>query len=194
MNDLKPAILTCLVFTILLGGVYPAAVTAISHAMFPYQAAGSFLTGGTGRITGSALIGQQFSDPKYFHSRPSATAGFAYNPLASGGSNLGPTNPDFLKQVGDRVAALRESGISGGTPDDLVPADLALASASGLDPHISPEAALAQIRRVAKARGMTEDALKRLVNARVQDRDFGILGSPRVNVLELNMELDKLSL
>ena len=187
MKEIKPAILFFIVFTILCGGVYPAVVTGISHALFPNQAKGSFLTDRSGREIGSSLIGQPFSNPKYFWPRPSATADFGYNPSASGGSNLGPTNPDFIKGVGDRVKALHDTGIAG-----EIPADLVLASASGLDPHISPESAKVQIPRVAKARGLSAAVLNELVAAQTEERQLGFLGEPRVNVLGLNLKLDAL--
>lgn len=185
MRELKPAILMLIVFTVICGGIYPAVVTGIASVAFPRQAQGSFIADKTGKVTGSTLIGQPFSDPKYFWPRPSATADFGYNPMGSSGSNSGPTNPDFIKTVGDRVKALRDTGITGN-----IPADMVEASASGLDPHISPEAAYAQVLRVARTRGMTEDALRKLVAAHTADRQFGMLGEPRVNVLELNLTLD----
>jgi K+-transporting ATPase ATPase C chain len=188
MKDIKPAILMFVAFTVICGGIYPAVVTGIASFLFPEQAAGSFITDKGGKVAGSALIGQPFSDPEYFWPRPSATAGFAYNPMASGGSDLGPTNPAYIREVGERVRLLRGSGISGD-----IPADLVQASASGLDPDISPEAARAQIPRVAKARGMAEEGVRRLVIVHTEDRWFGILGSPRVNVLALNLALDKLT-
>ncbi len=187
MKDIKPAILMLIMFTIICGGIYPAVVTGIASVAFPKQAKGSIIADNSGKETGSALIGQPFSDAKYFWPRPSATADFGYNPMGSGGSNSGPTNPDYLKTVGDRVKALRETGISGG-----IPADLVQASASGLDPHITPESAMIQVPRVAKTRGMTEDAVRKLVAAHTADRQFGLLGEPRVNVLELNLKLDSL--
>jgi K+-transporting ATPase ATPase C chain len=187
MKDIKPAILLFLIFTVICGGIYPAIVTGIAQAVFPKQASGSVLVDKAGKEIGSALIGQPFSDPKYFWPRPSATADFAYNPLGSGGSNSGPTNPDYLKTVGDRVKALRDAGISG-----PLPADMVQASASGLDPHISPEAALLQVPRVARARGVSEDSLRKVVINRVEDRQFGFLGAPRVNLLVLNLELDRM--
>lgn len=187
MKELKPAILFFVLFTIICGGAYPAVVTGIAQLAFPNEAKGSFITSKDGCEIGSSLIGQPFSDPKYFWPRPSATAGFSYNPLASGGSNAGPTNPAYLKTVADRVKALKDTGISG-----MVPADLCQASASGLDPHISPDAANVQIARVAKARGISVAALTKLVAARTEDRQFGFLGEPRVNVLVLNLELNKL--
>ena len=186
MKELKPAILLFIAFTIICGGIYPAVVTGIASVAFPKQAKGSFITDKTGKVTGSALIGQPFSAPNYFWPRPSATADFGYNPLASGGSNLGPTNPDFLKTVGERVKALREAGVTGNIPTDLVQA-----SASGLDPHISPEAAKVQLPRIAKARGVSEEALVQLVGQATEERQLGFLGEPRVNVLILNLTLDK---
>lgn len=187
MKDLKPAILMLIIFTIICGGIYPAVVTGIASVAFPEQAKGSFITDTSGRAVGSALIGQPFSDPEYFWPRPSATPEFGYNPMGSGGSNAGPTNPDYLKTVADRVKALRETGVAGS-----VPADLVQASASGLDPHISPEAANVQIPRVARARGMSVEALTTLVAAHTEDRQLGFLGDPRINVLALNLALDKL--
>jgi potassium-transporting ATPase KdpC subunit len=186
MKEVKPAILMFIAFTILCGGIYPAIVTGVASIAFPKQSAGSFITDITGKIAGSSLIGQPFADPRYFWPRPSATTDFGYNPMASGGSNLGPTNPDYLKSVGERVKALHEAGISGN-----VPADLVQSSASGLDPNISPEAAKIQIPRVAKARGINEEAVQKLVSARTEERQLGFLGEPRVNVLLLNLALDK---
>jgi K+-transporting ATPase ATPase C chain len=187
MKDIKPAILLFIAFTILCGGVYPAIVTGIASVAFPKQAGGSFITDKAGKSVGSILIGQPFADPRYFWPRPSATTDFGYNPMASGGSNLGPTNPDFIKQVGERVKALRDSGISGN-----IPAELVLSSASGLDPDISPEAAKVQITRVAMARKMSEEKVQKLVSAHTGERQLGFLGEPRVNVLGLNLALDEL--
>jgi K+-transporting ATPase ATPase C chain len=187
MKDIKPAILMLLIFTIICGGIYPAVVTGMACALFPKQAKGSFITDTSGREIGSILIGQPFSDPKYFWPRPSATSDFANNPMASGGSNAGPTNPAYLQTVGERVKALRDSGMTG-----PVPADLVQASASGLDPHITPETAWMQVARVSKARGMSHDAVTSLVARSIEDRQLGFLGEPRVNVLVLNLELDRL--
>ncbi len=187
MKDIKPAILLFIAFTIICGGIYPAVVTGIASAAFPKQAGGSFITDKNGKEIGSILIGQPFSDPKYFWPRPSATTDFGYNPMASGGSNSGPTNPDYLKSVAERVKALRDTGISGTVPTELVQA-----SASGLDPHITPESAQLQIPRVAKARRVTEATLAKLVAQNADGRQLGFLGEPRVNVLVLNLELDKL--
>ncbi|HEY6838486.1 MAG TPA: potassium-transporting ATPase subunit KdpC [Geobacteraceae bacterium] len=188
MKELKPAILFFIVFTVICGGIYPAVVTGIASVAFPAKAKGSFVTDKSGKEIGSSLIGQPFSDPKYFWPRPSAAADFAYNAMGSGGSNSGPTNPDYLKTVADRVKALRDTGIT-----SKVPADLVQASASGLDPHISPEAAGVQITRVAKARGVSEEAVTSLVSQHTESRQLGILGEPRVNVLALNIALDKLA-
>lgn len=185
MKDFKSAVWLFVVFTVLLGGVYPVVVTGLAQVFFPRQAAGSFITDRDGRVVGAALIGQPFSDPKYFWPRPSATADFGYNPLASGGSNLGPTNPGFLKQVEDRVQALRDPGNT-----NAVPADLVLASASGLDPHLSPAAAEYQITRVASARGLDETTFRALVAQYTKGRQLGILGEPVVNVLQVNLALD----
>jgi K+-transporting ATPase ATPase C chain len=185
MKDIRPAILLLIAFTVICGGIYPAVVTGIAQAVFPNQANGSLITDKKGNVTGSALIGQPFSDPKYFWPRPSATTDFGYNPAGSGGSNAGPTNPDYLKTVADRVNALRDSGISG-----QVPAELVQASASGLDPHIPPEAALLQVRRVATARGMGEEQVRAAVVRATEERQFGFLGEQRVNVLLVNLMLD----
>jgi K+-transporting ATPase ATPase C chain len=186
MKDFKSAFLIFAALTVVCGGIYPAAVTLVAGLAFPRQAAGSFVQDAGGRVVGSALIGQPFSDPKYFWPRPSATAPFPYNPGASGGSNLGPTNPDFLKSVGERVAAAHATGIAGPVPSDLV-----LASASGLDPHVTPAGALAQVPRVARARGLSEDEVARLLASRVEAPQLGLLGEPRVNVLLLNLALDR---
>ncbi len=185
MKEIKPAILMFILFTVICGGIYPAVVTGIASVAFPRQAGGSFIADKAGKTVGSNLIGQPFADNKYFWPRPSATTDFAYNPMGSGGSNLGPTNPDYLKSVTDRVKALHDSGISG-----KIPADLVQASASGLDPDISPEAALIQVPRVAKARGISEEDVRKLVADHTEGRQLGFLGDPRVNVLQLNLALD----
>jgi len=187
MKDIRPAILMLILFTVICGGIYPAVVTGIAYALFPSQAKGSFITDKSGKEIGSTLIGQPFADAKYFWPRPSAATDFGYNPMGSGGSNSGPTNPDYLKTVGDRVKALRDSGVSG-----PIPADLVQASASGLDPHITPESSLLQIPRVAKARGISETVVLKAVSNATEERQLGFLGAPRVNVLVLNLELDKL--
>jgi len=187
MKEIRPAILMLVVFTLICGGIYPALVTGLAYAVFPKQAKGSFVTDSKNRKIGSSLIGQAFSATGYFWGRPSATGDFANNPMASGGSNSGPTNPDFLKTVGERVKALRDTGVTGS-----VPADLVEASASGLDPHITPESAALQVARVAKARHLAEAELSKVVVAHTESRQLGLFGEPRVNVLELNLALDAL--
>lgn len=172
--------------TVLLGLAYPLAVTALGQAFFPWQASGSPLAR-EGTVVGSALIGQTFTAPGYFWGRPSATAPQAYNAMASAGSNLGPSNPALTEAVASRLASLREAD-PGHTA--AVPVDLVTASGSGLDPHVSPAAALFQVGRVAKARGLTEEAVRALVESHLEGRQFGVLGEPRVNVLELNLALD----
>ncbi|MCL5037906.1 MAG: potassium-transporting ATPase subunit KdpC [Chloroflexi bacterium] len=186
MKDIKRAILVLLVFTILLGIVYPLAVTGAAMILFPKQAAGSLIYKDNGTAAGSWLIGQSFTDPKYFWPRPSATADFEYNPLASGGSNLGPTNLVMIENVRKRVKVLRDSGIKGSVPVDLV-----TTSSSGLDPHLTPQAAFAQVPRVAKSRNIPEEELKSLVMSQVEKRQFGFLGAERVNVLKLNFAMDE---
>ncbi|HEY3308336.1 MAG TPA: potassium-transporting ATPase subunit KdpC [Desulfuromonadaceae bacterium] len=187
MKDIKPAILLFIALTIICGGIYPALVTGIAQAVFPKQANGSFIMDKSGKEIGSTLIGQPFSDPKYFWPRPSATTNFGYNPMGSGGSNSGPTNPDFINKVADRVKALRDAGVTGN-----IPADMVLASASGLDPHITQESALLQIPRIAKSRALDADLIRTLVAQTTEDRQLGFLGAPRINVFVLNLELDKL--
>jgi len=186
MKEIKTGILLFVVLSLLTGVVYPAAVTVLAQLMFPRQANGSIVYRADGTPIGSSLIGQSFSDPKYIWPRPSATTDFPYNALASGGSNLGPTNKDLINQVAERVKSFRESGIQGSLPADLV-----MASGSGLDPDISPEAAFLQIPRIAKERNVSEEELRGLVQAHIENRQFGILGTPRVNVLRLNLALNK---
>ncbi len=177
-----------LVFCALLGAAYPAGMTAVAHAVFPRQAEGSLIIR-DGRTLGSTLIGQPFDDPKYFWSRPSATSP-ANNAAASSGSNLGPTNPACLDAVRTRIAALHTADPTNIVP---IPVDLVTASASGLDPHISPAAARYQVRRVARARGMSEAPIQHLIHQHAQLRLFGLLGEPVVNVLEVNLALDALA-
>lgn len=185
MKEIRTAIMMLALFTVICGGIYPALVTGVGQAIFPDQANGSMITDGEKRVIGSSLLGQPFSDAKYFWGRPSATGTFGYNPMASGGSNAGPIKPDYLKSVEERVKALRATGVTGS-----IPADLVQASASGLDPHVTPESAALQVARVAKARGMGEAELRRLVAAHSETRQLGFLGEPRVNVLQLNLALD----
>lgn len=187
MKDIKPAILLFVLFTIICGGIYPALVTGVAYALFPNQAKGSLIIDKAGKELGSSLIGQPFSAPQYLWPRPSATGEFDYNPAASGGSNSGPTNPDYLKTVADRVRALRDSGITGPIPSELVQA-----SASGLDPHLSPQAARLQAPRIAMARGVPEATVLKLIQEATEQPQLGILGAARVNVLAVNLKLDKL--
>jgi len=186
MKDLKTALLLFVLLALLTGGLFPAAVTVAAQFLFPRQARGSLIADDSGRIIGSILIGQPFAAEKYFWSRPSSTSSSPNNPLASGGSNLGSTNQALILQVGERVNVLRQSGIT-----EEIPVDLVTASASGLDPHISPEAAALQIRRVAGARGMSVDRLRGIVAKNIEGRQLGVLGMPRVNILALNLALDR---
>jgi potassium-transporting ATPase KdpC subunit len=185
-QQLRPALVSLAIFTVLLGVGYPLLVTGVAQAAFPRQANGSLIARG-GAIGGSTLIGQPFTDPKYFWSRASATAPAQYNGGASSGTNQGPTNPALVEAVQGRIKALREADPGITAP---IPVDLVTASASGLDPHISPAAADFQVRRVARARGLDEGAVRGLVAAHTEGRQLGVLGEPRVNVLELNLALD----
>src|SRR5437867_4447837 len=185
-EHLRPALVILLLMTLITGVGYPLVVTGIAQALFPAQANGSLIVT-DGKPVGSRLIGQPFDDPKYFWSRPSATNPFADNAGSSSGSNLSPTNPDLVKAVQERVAALRAADPGNTAP---VPVDLVTASGSGLDPHISPAAALYQVSRVAKARKTNPDAVRELVERHTAGRLLELLGEPRVNVLELNLALD----
>jgi K+-transporting ATPase ATPase C chain len=187
VKQIRIPVLLFIALFLLTGILYPAAVTVLARLIFPGQASGSFVYRSDGTPIGSALIGQSFSDPKYFWPRPSATADFPYNAMASGGSNMGPTNQYLISQVAERVESFRKSGIAGSLPADLV-----AASGSGLDPHISEEAALLQIPRVARQRRIPEEKIKSLVHNRLERRQLGFLGAPRVNVLLLNLDLDRL--
>jgi len=174
------------IFAILCGLIYPLFLTALSQFLFLQKANGSIITSGNNAV-GSGLIGQQFNRPKYFHGRPSATEP-AYNASGSAGSNLGPTNAHFLEEVRKRVEEVRNTnGLPADTP---LPADMVLASASGLDPHISVESALLQVRRIAKERGVSEIEVEAMVRRHVEQPLLGIWGEPRVNVLKLNLALD----
>lgn len=185
--QLRPALMTLLLLTIITGLLYPLAVTGVAQALFPRQANGSLIVQ-NGQVLGSSLIGQPFDDPKYFWSRPSATSPFPYNAAASGGSNLGPTNPALIKAMQARVATLTAADPDNPLP---IPVDLITASGSSLDPHLSPAAADYQVRRVARARGMDEDVVRRLVAEHTEGRQWGVLGEPRVNVLLVNLALDR---
>ncbi len=184
--QLRSALMVFFILTILTGVAYPLAVTGIAQLLFPHQANGS-LSYKDGKPIGSSLIGQPFDEPKYFWGRPSATAPFPYNAAASSGSNLGPTNPALPEAVKTRVAALKAADPGNDAP---VPVDLVTASGSGLDPHISPAAAEYQVRRVARARGKEEAFVRTLIIQHTEERQLGMLGEPRVNVLALNLTLD----
>lgn len=188
LKQLRIAVLSTLVLTVLTGLIYPFAITGLAQLLFPRQANGSLIYK-DGKAVGSSLIGQPFDDPKYFWSRLSATSPMPYNAASSSGSNLGPTNPALLKAVQDRVDALRKADPDNKRP---IPVDLATASGSGLDPHISPAAAEYQVGRVAKVRGLPESVVRGLIQKHTQGRFLGLLGESGVNVLELNLDLDGL--
>nr|MBI3614512.1 potassium-transporting ATPase subunit KdpC [Nitrospirota bacterium] len=185
-THLRPTLVVLGLLTILTGLVYPLMVTGMAQLLFPWQANGSLIVR-DGKPVGSVLIGQPFEAPQYFWSRPSATSPFPYNAAASAGSNLGPTNEALVKVVQARIDALKAADPGNPRP---IPVDLVTASASGLDPHIGPAAADYQVRRVAKARGMDEAVLRQVVANHTHGRQWGLLGEPRVNVLELNLSLD----
>ena len=185
----RPAVTLFILLSLIAGLIYPLLVTGIGQVLFPEQAAGSLITH-DGKPVGSRLIGQNFTDPKYFWGRPSATSPQPYNAAASGGSNLGPLNPALQEAVAARIKTLREADPGNTLP---VPVDLATASASGLDPHISPAAADYQTARVARVRGLPLDAVRSLVAQQTEGRQWGAFGEPRVNVLELNLALDQLA-
>jgi potassium-transporting ATPase KdpC subunit len=188
LKMLRQSVAVLAVLGVLVGVIYPLAVTGISRAFFSHRAEGSMIVQ-NGKVVGSELIGQSFTDTKYFWSRPSATPGVPYNADASSGSNLGPTNPALLAAVSERIQALRAADP---TNTGLVPVDLVTASGSGLDPNISPAAAEYQVDRVAKARGMAVAFVRVLVAKYTDGRQWGVFGEPRVNVLELNLALDGL--
>jgi K+-transporting ATPase ATPase C chain len=186
-RHLLTSIVVLAALSVITGLLYPLAVAGAAQLLFPRQANGSMIAMG-GTTAGSLLIGQPFKSPRYFWSRPSATGGHPYNPLPSSGSNLGPTNPLLLARIEHRVRELRAADP---TNAGLVPVDLVTASASGLDPHISVAAALFQIPRVARARGIAEAEIRALVDRFTEGRQFGLLGEPRVHVLMLNLALDE---
>jgi K+-transporting ATPase ATPase C chain len=184
-ENLRIALLMTLVTTVIFGVLYPIAATGLAQLVFPAQANGSLLTSG-GKIIGSKLLGQSFSAPGYFHTRPSA-AGDGYDANSSGGSNLGPTNHQLLERVNSEVQKLHAEN-----PGTSIPADLVTSSASGLDPDISPAAAYFQIPRIARERHISETDLRNLIDQRIQPRQLAVLGELRINVLELNLALDSL--
>jgi K+-transporting ATPase ATPase C chain len=195
-KEIRPAIVLILAFTVITGVMYPLAVTGVSEVIFPDQATGSLIVR-DGKVIGSELIGQAFTSDNYFHGRPSTTlgpdpsdpsktTGVPYNAANSAGSNLGPTNKALIERVTADVEKLKQEN-----PSAQVPTDLVTTSGSGLDPHISPDAAYFQVPRIAKARNMPENALRQLVAEHIEGRTLGLLGEPRVNVLELNLALDK---
>jgi potassium-transporting ATPase KdpC subunit len=196
LKEIRPAIVLVVALTLITGLIYPLVMTGIAGVVFPRQAEGS-LVEQDGKVVGSALIGQEFSSDRYFHGRPSATVApdpndatktvaAPYNAANSGGSNLGPTNKALVERVQGDVDKLKQEN-----PSAPVPIDLVTTSGGGLDPHVSPEAALFQVPRVAKARNMPEDRLRALVNEHTEGRTLGLLGEPRVNVLALNLALDR---
>jgi K+-transporting ATPase ATPase C chain len=188
LKIIRPVIVSLFVFTVITGILYPLAVTGIAQLLFPVQANGSVIVK-NGRPAGSSLIGQPFDSLKYFWGRLSATSPFPYNSASSSGSNMAQTRPDLVKQAQGRISALRDADPQASAS---VPADLATASASGLDPHISRAAAEYQVPRVARIRGMDKDMVLALIVAYTNQRQFGIFGEPTVNVLKLNLALDEL--
>lgn len=187
-TQLRPAIVSFAIFTVLTGILYPGLITGIAQIFFPHQANGSLIVQ-NGQVVGSQLVGQQFDDLRYFWGRLSATSPYPYNASSSLGSNLGPSNPALMAVVEARIAALKAADPQNTAP---IPADLVTASGSGLDPNISVAAALYQVARVAKVRGLNEEVVRVLVNRYTQRRQFGVLGEQRVNVLELNLALDEI--
>ena len=196
LREIRPAIVFIVALTLITGVVYPFAITGIAQVIFPYKAQGS-LVERDGKVVGSALLGQEFTSEGYFHGRPSATTApdpndstktvpAPYNATNSGGSNLGPTSKSLIERIQGDIEKLKQEN-----PSAQVPVDLVTTSGSGLDPHISPEAALFQVPRVAKARNLPENRLRQLVADNTSDRLVGLLGEPRVNVLELNLALDR---
>lgn len=185
IEAIRPSLLFLALMTVLLGLAYPSSIWLGGRLFFRHQAEGSLIEK-DGRVVGSDLIGQEFKSPSYFHGRPSATAGHPYSFMASGASHLNPSNPKFLESVRERRDALAKEG-------SPIPADLVTASGSGLDPHLSPEAALFQIPRIAKARKLSEESLRALVEGHIEEKTLGFLGERRVNVLRLNLALDRMA-
>ncbi len=187
-TQLRPALVVFALLTLVTGVAYPLFIALTAQVIFPHQANGSLLRNSQGKAIGSELIAQPFDAPHYFWARPSATSPFSNNATASSGSNLGPTSPDLLKALGERIEAIRAAH-----PDQKgpAPADLVTTSASGLDPHISPAAAEYQANRVAAARNVKPEEMRKLIAAHTEARTLGVLGEPRVNVLTLNVELDR---
>ncbi len=184
-SDLRPAIVSTVLFTLILGVGYPLAITGISKVAFPYQAGGSLVRDGAGRVIGSALLAQPFARDEYLHPRPSAAGTNGFDPTSSGGSNYGPLNPDLAKRIKTDAAALRAS-----TGHQEIPDDAITTSGSGLDPDISPAYALLQVDRIAKARGASVDDVRKLVSTHVEPPFLGFVGQPHVNVLMTNRALD----
>ena len=183
LSQIRPAIVSTLLFTLLLGLAYPLAITGLAKAVFPYQAGGSLIRDRSGKVIGSALIGQAFAKPEYLHPRPSA-AGAGYDASNSSGSNYGPLNADLAKRIKGDADALRASGIKEVTEDSVT------TSASGLDPHITPAYALEQAERIARTRGASPDEVRKLIADHVEGQWLGFIGQPRVNVLQTNLALD----
>lgn len=188
LKQVRPAVLILLMLTVLTGLIYPALVTGIAQLAFPSQANGSLIASG-GKVVGSTLIGQPFDDPKYFWGRLSATSPYPDNAASSSGSNLGPTNPALVDEVRTRIVALRAADPANAAA--AIPVDLVTSSASGLDPDISVAAAFYQVPRIARARGLDENTVRRLIAQNAGGRLLGLLGEPRVNVLKLNLALDQ---